>query len=296
MIPIRALQGRLSPEPSSPPDGQVKLWLSDGVGVGVGDIGDLMCKITIGAYTRVETIIDFFVNELSLVFNGIDEYVGFGNVHGFNWTDTFSISFWAKTTTTSNGGTICGKQLAAGILRGYRIVMRGSDTDQIRISFQHNDSSQAITCSYDVGTLNDGDWHHCVFTNDGTGSSGMNFYIDSVLSDRTIWEDTLVDTIVEPTAGFAFGARYTIGVGAQNFWSGQLDQVTVWNIELTQTNITDLFNSGVPCDPRVPGISGLVSYYRCGDDDTDQISDFYGSYHGTLINMTIEDNAVEDVP
>lgn len=47
----------LSADPSDPPEGKFKIWMSDGTGS--GDDGDIMIKITAGATTKTATLIDF---------------------------------------------------------------------------------------------------------------------------------------------------------------------------------------------------------------------------------------------
>lgn len=47
----------LSADPSDPTEGQFVIWMSDGVGS--GDDGDIMLKITAGGTTKTITLVDF---------------------------------------------------------------------------------------------------------------------------------------------------------------------------------------------------------------------------------------------
>lgn len=233
-------------------------------------------------------------NKYGLLFNGSNQYVGFGDVYGFDYTDEFSISFWIKTTSTADGGTIVGKQLASGNLRGYRVVFRGGDSDKIRVNLQSVDGTNELTYSYDVGSVNDGNPHHILVTNDGV--KDVNLYIDGSLASRTlVGADTLSATIIDATAGFAYGARYTIGVSASNFFDGIVDEVSVYDVELGLSDAQAIYGAGSPLD-----IGGLSSYADCigytrnGEDIQDSatiIRDQIGSNDGIMVNMDNENFA-----
>ena len=84
----------------------------------------------------------------------------------------------------------------------------------------------------------DGQWHHIVATYDGSGNrSGMNLYVDGALVASGIafgiTNDILNDTPVR------FGAN---GIGALELIVGQLDDVKIFDVELTNQQINDIFN------------------------------------------------------
>ena len=76
-------------------------------------------------------------------------------------------------------------------------------------------------------------------------------------------------------------------------FDGNIDEVTIYNAELTSGEVTTLYNSGTPSEPST---TNLVSYYKMGDGDTyPTITDNQGSNNGTMTNMGSED-IVLDTP
>ena len=83
-------------------------------------------------------------------------------------------------------------------------------------------------------------------------------------------------------------------LGTSNILLGNLDEVSIFNSELSQTDVTTIYNLGVPND--ISAMSGLVSYWRMGDNDTyPTITDNVGSNNGTMKFMSAA-NFVTDVP
>jgi len=80
--------------------------------------------------------------------------------------------------------------------------------------------------------LNDGNWHHVVFVFD-SGTANNYLYIDSVLALTTSM------SIGNLTQSVFIGGN-TVG---QNF-NGIIDEVSIYNVKLTQTDIDNIYNSG----------------------------------------------------
>ena len=94
---------------------------------------------------------------------------------------------------------------------------------------------------------------------------------------------------ISNTANFQIGAK-----NGSNEFSGNIDEVAVFNSELSQSDVTTIYNSGVPND--ISSMSGLVSFWRMGDGSVyPTINDEIGSNDGTMTNMSSA-NFVSDVP
>ncbi|MCC6404780.1 MAG: tail fiber domain-containing protein, partial [Candidatus Yanofskybacteria bacterium] len=76
-------------------------------------------------------------------------------------------------------------------------------------------------------------WHHIVATTDGTT---LRLYKDGALVGQNA-----VATTIDSATPLRFGARSD---GAALYLDGTLDEAGVWSRELTQQEITDLYNSG----------------------------------------------------
>jgi len=68
-------------------------------------------------------------------------------------------------------------------------------------------------------------------------------------------------------------------------FQGGIDEVSVFTSELSQSNITSIYNSGVPND--ISSLSPL-SWWRCGDGDTAPTLTDNGSggNNGTMTNFS----------
>lgn len=82
-----------------------------------------------------------------------------------------------------------------------------------------------------IAAVNDGEWHHVVVTHNGTT---MKFYVDGTLDNA--------DTVATTTTLGALTIG-TVAYGDRN-WNGALDDVRIYNTELTSEQVTALYNAG----------------------------------------------------
>lgn len=197
----------------------------------------------------------------SLLLQGTDEYVTMGNVLGFERTDAFSVSCWFKTTLAV-ASYLVAKMGGSTTYRGYAI---GTSTGGVLSFILRSDSgtNDAILVTT-VNSYNDNAWHHAVFTYDGSSTAaGCKGYIDGSLVSTTTVYDALTATIVS-TDAFIFGCRADLA----SFYTGNLDEVSVYNKELSPTEVTWIYNGKEPRDLYASGApSNLVAWWRCGDGD-----------------------------
>ena len=131
-------------------------------------------------------------------------------------------------------------------------------------------------------------------TYDGSGVvGGMNIYINSILDNDATPSGGTVTTITS-THSLKIG-KYTGG----QFYEGNIDEVAIFNTELSSSDVTAIYNSGVPNnlnDLSTPP----VSWYRNGDPNGQAsyptiTDDGSASNDGTMTNM-IAGDIVEDTP
>ena len=211
-----------------------------------------------------------FANQYSVSFDGTDDYCDISGASGvFNSATTFSISLWYYAR--ANGGAVfgCGTSGTDGVwILPY-------DVHNLYLSIR-NGSGSAITAS-NPG-LNK--WVHVVVT---YNSGASIIYLTPDGGSTSTYSGTL-DTSLSSTAG----TDLSIGMLQAGFdleFNGLIDEVALWDSVLTSSNVTAIYNSGVPND-----ISSLnpVNWWRMGENDggtgttiTDQGS---GGNNGTLTN------------
>ena len=214
-----------------------------------------------------------FTNQYSMDFDGVDDYIQLSSgmsTSGTNW----SISFWFKSSQTG------GNRYLIGYTGSKNIAINWN-----KLTFISSDNSYDMTST---SNMNDGNWHNAIYTYNYT-SGAWKSYIDGVIDDN----QTATAGANIPAWKF-FGARSS----TQYFADCNLDEIAYFETELSASDVTSIYNSGVPTD--------LTSYspkswYRMGEAATwdgakwtlvDQGS---GGNNGESVNM-VEADREEDVP
>ena len=200
--------------------------------------------------------------------------------------DVYSASLWFKTAETSFSLPIAGFGKNGSQYGGIRFIPVISGR-----AVEYNDGFQYIA----AGGLSNSDvfddaWHHVaiVFVSSGyqttTGTSstdgkGYKIFIDGTRVDTALSSASHSYSLATTSSFFAVGKERT------SYFTGLIDEVAIFGSSLSDSDITDIYNSGVPAD--------LSSYsptlwWRMGDNDggtgttiTDQGS---GGNDGTLTN------------
>lgn len=179
-----------------------------------------------------------------------------------------------------------------------------SSNQRLRLQYSVSGSSKRLTLLTDVGTIPaDGTWKHIVVTFDGATDGlkidtpyTLKIYINGseVITSATSFsqgggvEDS--DGPIEPVyVGF--------GRNPSGFYLRQslIDEFGYWNQELTASQVSNLYNSGVPTDLTTFSPSA-AHVYRMGDGDTfPTIEDRVGNADQTMTNMA-SSNFVSDTP
>ena len=227
-----------------------------------------------------------FSNLYSVDFDGVDDYVTMGNKSSldFEQTDAFSISAWVKRNSTGNFHAIASKQdynfnVMGQNSPGYSLFF--NDDDTVRFLLAYIIATHRFIDIKTDNTITDTNWHHIVLTYDGTGGSdaknGVEIYIDG--TQQTVSRSGNLGAAVTTltSAPFNIGARDDQNV----FMDGKIDEVAVFNSELSASDITNIYNNGVPAD--LSGFESLVSWWRFEEGSgTTAIDSRTGGNNGTL--------------
>ena len=206
-------------------------------------------------------------NAFSLKFDGVDDYIDCGVITALRGATNAAISVWIKPDTAGHGPNI-----------GYR----PSANHQFVLTFLSGIFYFGIrnggTNIYSTTALpNDTSWHHYLATfNSGTAK----IYIDGsqVLGTQSG---------ANPSAISSESGSFYIGRNGDDnkYTAGLLDEAALFNTELSDSDATYIYNSGVPND-----ISSLnpLGWWRMGDNNsgsgttiTDQGS---GGNNGSLLH------------
>jgi hypothetical protein len=195
----------------------------------------------------------------SMVFDGVNEFITMGDVLGFERTDSFSFSFWFKWAAGATG-IVLSKAAGSSSYQGYQISKEssGSIGFWLMSNYGTGDYLQVTT----VPTYNDSTWHHCTMTyGGGSDVSSVKIYVDGTQVSTTTVHNNLTGS-VDNSVAFMLAGRSD----GFFYYPGYLDEVTVYSKELLSSEVTWIYNSGAPRDPRVAGgPSNLVAWWPLGE-------------------------------
>lgn len=225
-----------------------------------------------------------FTNQYSVSFDGTDDSIAISSTPTYiTQSSAFSLSFWMNPSGYGSNGTYANVLALKSDFnsKNFAIHINNNTSGYAGISFGITDYNTNTAFYHSTGVTGNtllNTWSHVVITYDGSGLGTIGnwkLYING--SSKTIG-----------TGGGWFDSGTpinTIGNYRSYHYEGLIDELAVFNSELSSSNVTSIYNSGTPTD-----ISSLspVGWWRMGDNDgasgttiTDQGS---GSNDATLTN------------
>lgn len=220
-----------------------------------------------------------FRNLQSIALDGIDDYVDCGDADNLSFGDSvtdspFSFSMWVKVDTLVSGHGLIEKQDSSNN-REY-VIYIASDGAIYNNIYSNGVALNRRGRKTNTGLISIDTWYHIVWTYNGNSDySGIKIYLDGVRVDNANNGKNTYVAMKNTSNPFKIG----------EFITGNMDEVSVFNSELSQSDITTIYNSGVPND-----LSSLnpLSWWRCGDGDTAPTLTDNGSggNNGTMTNFS----------
>ena len=219
-----------------------------------------------------------------LQFDGIDDYILIEE-NVLPDSGDYTISIWVK----ADSGNV-----------GARTLISQSDTSGSPFYFGSNsgsDLSGKIKMNQDWKSLEsspfylDNKWHLYTIVNDGTiGDSSIIidtslFYIDGVE----------ISTVMGQGKSYPIDERFFIGTmwdSSGEFFSGAIDDISIWDRKLSSKEISSIYNSGIGLDPTIDsldykGSENLIAFWPFSEGADSSISDFSGNgYDGEIFGAS----------
>jgi hypothetical protein len=180
-------------------------------------------------------------NTHSLQLDGIDDYVDFGNVNIFERTDAFSGSCWINLASPISTGLFISKTKNSTIV-GYQFYITASRD----IVFFIGDFYSA---NYLLGrrtgvALNPSTWYNVAFTYSGSSTrAGIKIYVNGVPQSLSYLGPTsITGSILNSNVPFQISGRD----GANLVIDGKIDEVAMFNSELSAPQVASIYNNGTP--------------------------------------------------
>jgi hypothetical protein len=229
----------------------------------------------------------------AFTFDGVNDYVSLPD-NSLNFTSDFSVSTWINLASLSTRQCILGSYFYTGLnggIKGFRFYYGAastSNTGGIRIDIGDSNSNVVNLLTNNYLTTNT--WYHVVVTR--KSSTGTKIYINGSLSiSDTSTTNPGYEITTYPTIGVAKWASNASGWYMSS--GSKIDALNVWQKEITQAEVTELYNSGngkqLTVDTKIV-TNGLVlnldasrtsSYPNSGTTWTDISGN---SNNGTLVN------------
>ena len=229
-----------------------------------------------------------FSNTKSIELDGIDAFVevadndnlSFGNA---SIDSAFSISAWVNMTDATRFRVV---SKLNGSNAEYAFFT--SAADQLYFVLYDNTTSNRIS-RFTSSTLTSyqGTWIHLVATYSGSGSSGgLKIYLNNTRIDNT------TSNVGGYTAMHNTAAPFEIGKYSTSRAIGLIDEVAVFNSELSASDVTTIYNSGVPNNLNNLSTPPL-SWWRFEETGTTATDSGTGGNDGILDNTVVRST---DVP
>jgi hypothetical protein len=231
-----------TPPPSGGPVGHWTFDNADLIGTQVKDgSGNNLNGMLVGGVTSTSGVIN-----QAFRFDGITGRVEFPEDTLTDLTSDITLAAWIKTSNNSRVEAIISRYAAGGSETGY--LFRTDASGHLEIKIGGMNSPGRTTTLVDTGkTINDGQWHHVAAVI--TLGQGVDFYIDGLPSSRE------TDNITSHAGGATLRIGSNGWTDYGNYFTGSIDDVSIYNHVLVAPQIAALANVQVPVDNTPPSLS-----------------------------------------
>ena len=200
----------------------------------------------------VAVSVDLIANNYALEFNGVDDYIE--TDFSLGTTSVFSVSMWVKTTSLTTSQILIDNRDVA--TDGFNCFINTNGTLTFRLNNVGDSGGTVSTSSLSAGT-----WFHLGLTYDGSSRkiyfNGSKVSEDSITTTLNVTNTMKIGTVSHTTPS--------------NFFSGDIDEVAVWNRSLALEDVQRIYNAtannpGKTANLFTAGLdNGLVYWNRMGD-------------------------------
>ncbi len=184
------------------------------------------------------TVIEGIISENSsgpIDFDGIDDYIDYGNNH--DYTESLSIEAWILQENTSTASTIVSKANAkTGNESGYSLELNNNYPRFV----WYKSTGQTIVDITSPYAISNNKWYHVAVT---VGNNSAQLYVDGVEVENG-------NTTSNPDNNgniFIVGAKYNSDAPTApvNYFDGFIDEVRVWDVSLSADQIHEMMNQEI---------------------------------------------------
>jgi hypothetical protein len=211
-----------------------------------------------------------------------NDFINCGNDSSLEITGNFTISTWINITSDGYYPRLIGKSNSGNTRCNYGIGFLNYKPSVIA-----NDSGTWYA-DYNSTALSTGMWYNVVGIYDG---SNFLLYVNGALDRTTSVSGFNIATAASETSGDNLLIAEAPSV-SDNF-DGKISNVSIWNTNLTLTQVREIYNQGLPKDLNShSAYSNLISWWQLGENSsfaTNWIcADEKGTNNGESQNMGVD--------
>lgn len=218
-------------------------------------------------------------NNTFLSFDGVDDYVN--DTMNYIFADdmseqNFSFSLWINPKEC---GDDTGK--VSGLIGGFqRNGINLNNNNQFVGGLRNSTSSDIIRTPVNSISLNT--WNYLTISYD-SNTKNYSMFIDGINKNSIIFTVTNVtdDKFIK---SHRIGHYQNIFGGDGVSFNGLIDEVRIYNQTLTQSEITEIYDSGLIANSSLPS-DGLISWWAFNEGTGTTLYDKMGGNDGTLTNF-----------
>lgn len=249
-----------------------------------------MKKINSWSYRLLSVVLLSFISVLmfssrtfaqgnALNFDGIDDHVFIPYDASYDNPSSLSAFAWVKAGTISADQVIAGREsvwrLSTGLSNYYGSLQSGQ-LSVVTYSSGGISGTEIRVYSSSEAVFDDHDWHFVGFT---WNNGDLKLYVDGVEVDVVQSANSSLNSLISNTNDCYIGQ-----LPSASMFNGSIDDVSVWNMALSTTEIRDIM-----CQELSGTESGLISYYNMNALAGSTLTDMAGVNDGTLQNMNNSD-------
>jgi uncharacterized protein (TIGR02145 family) len=219
----------------------------------------------------------------SYSYDGVNDYIDFGNIHGLDSSHTFTVSAWIYYSV-----------LPSPPNDWYTIICDGGYLDPHGWGLMYNQNQLLIRNDNDIPpqpsnwaglvsySFNQNTWYNVTVS---VGNDSIRMYVNGIkTSPPAPGAYPLNSSYVNlSTSGTLKTGKNSPQYSTQPYYcQGIIDDIGIWNRALSQQEITSLY-TGIPITPNIPSYvpdSGLVAWYPFNGNANDES----GNGHNGIIN------------
>jgi hypothetical protein len=212
-----------------------------------------------------------YSNQYSIAFDGTNDYVNAGSVDSALSSTAFTCSVWFKLDTSlANFQSVLSQDTGwsgdnSNTTRGFFFLFdnRSSVSNRMTFNLYGSGVRRYKDLRYNNLDTADTNWHHFVMVSNVASDSYQAYLDGSAITPSYDQNGSngAPSSLYQNNLDLYIGARQA---GSRNF-KGNLDEVALFNSLLSSSDVTAIYNSGVPTDLTS---YSPVAWWRMGDDDS----------------------------